>query len=136
MARAGVRCARSPVGGSRLGKDSTAALRAWREAVEEKGVFVFKNTFKQNDVWEVDSWCRAAFGLPPEGHGDFAWVQHMVASMATRAGRMAVVLPQGAFFRKEAEGWIRQALLERDLSRWSSAWPRTSSMARVSRRPS
>ena len=31
-------------------KDSTAALKAWREAVEEKGVFVFKNTFKQKEV--------------------------------------------------------------------------------------
>ena len=30
-------------------------------------------------------------------------------------GRMAVVLPQGALFRKGAEGRIRQALLEQDL---------------------
>ena len=39
----------------------------------------------------------------------------MVASMAVRTGRMAVVLPQGALFRKDAEGRIRQALLEQDL---------------------
>jgi len=39
----------------------------------------------------------------------------MVASMAVGAGRMAIVLPQGALFRKAAEGVIRQALLERDL---------------------
>jgi len=39
----------------------------------------------------------------------------MVASMATRTGRMAVVLPQGALFRKDAEGRIRRALLEQDL---------------------
>jgi Zn-dependent peptidase ImmA (M78 family) len=31
-------------------RDSTAALKAWRDAVEEKGVFVFKNTFKQKAV--------------------------------------------------------------------------------------
>jgi type I restriction enzyme M protein len=67
------------------------------------------------EVWEADPWGRAAFGQPPESYGDFAWVQHMVASMATRAGRMAVVLPQGALFRKGAEGRIRRALLERDL---------------------
>jgi type I restriction enzyme M protein len=67
------------------------------------------------DLWEADPWGRAAFGLPPESYGDFAWVQHMVASMATRTGRMAVVLPQGALFRKDAEGRIRRALLERDL---------------------
>ena len=67
------------------------------------------------DLWEADPWGRAAFGLPPENYGDFAWVQHMVASMAARTGRMAVVLPQGALFRKDAEGRIRQALLEQDL---------------------
>src|SRR6185369_1392614 len=39
----------------------------------------------------------------------------MVASMALGNGRMAVVLPQGALFRKAAEGRIRQLLLEQDL---------------------
>jgi type I restriction enzyme M protein len=67
------------------------------------------------EVWEADPWGRALFGLPPESYGDYAWVQHMVASMAAGKGRMAVVLPQGALFRKGAEGRIRQALLERDL---------------------
>jgi type I restriction enzyme M protein len=67
------------------------------------------------DLWEADPWGRAAFGLPPESYGDYAWVQQMVASMAVRTGRMAVVLPQGALFRKDAEGRIRRALLEHDL---------------------
>jgi type I restriction enzyme M protein len=67
------------------------------------------------EVWQGDPWGRAEFGLPPESYGDYAWVQHMVASMAVRTGRMAVVLPQGALFRKDAEGRIRRVLLERDL---------------------
>ena len=67
------------------------------------------------EVWESDPWGRAAFGLPPENYGDYAWVQHMVASMAIGTGRMAVVLPQGALFRKDAEGRIRQSLLKQDL---------------------
>ena len=67
------------------------------------------------DVWEADPWGRAAFGLPPTSYGDYAWVQQMVASLAARSGRMAVVLPQGALFRKGAEGSIRRALLEQDL---------------------
>ena len=66
-------------------------------------------------MWEADPWGRAAFGLPPANYGDYAWVQQMVASMAEGSGRMAVVLPQGALFRKGAEGRIRRALLERDL---------------------
>jgi len=67
------------------------------------------------DVWEADPWGRARFGLPPESYGDYAWVQHMVASMAAVTGRMAVVLPRGALFRPDAEGRIRQALLQQDL---------------------
>ncbi len=67
------------------------------------------------DVWEADPWGRAQFGLPPGSYGDYAWVQHMVASMAAGTGRMSVVLPQGALFRKDAEGRIRRALLEQDL---------------------
>jgi len=66
------------------------------------------------EVWDADPWGRAAFGLPPESYGDYAWVQHMVTSMAPGTGRMAVVLPQGALFRKSAEGRIRKALIERD----------------------
>lgn len=67
------------------------------------------------EIWEADPWGRAAFGIPPDSYGDYAWVQHMVASMAARTGRMAVVLPQGALFRKGAEGEIRRQLLERDM---------------------
>ena len=62
-----------------------------------------------------DPFGRNFAGLPPSSNGDFAWVQHMVKSMADVSGRMAVVLPQGALFRKGAEGSIRQKLLEMDL---------------------
>jgi len=68
------------------------------------------------EVWENDPWGRAQYGLPPEGYGDFAFLQHMIASMAQGGNsRMAVVLPQGALFRKSAEGKIRKALLKEDL---------------------
>jgi type I restriction enzyme M protein len=67
------------------------------------------------EVWEADPWGRATYGLPPDSYGDYAWVQHMVGSMAPGTGRMAVVLPQGALFRKAAEGEIRRGLLEGDV---------------------
>lgn len=67
------------------------------------------------DLWLNDPFGRNFAGLPPSSSGDFAWVQHMVKSMADVSGRMAVVLPQGALFRKGAEGVIRQKLLEMDL---------------------
>lgn len=67
------------------------------------------------DLWVNDPFGRNFAGLPPSSSGDFAWVQHMVKSMADVSGRMAVVLPQGALFRKGVEGNIRQKLLEMDL---------------------
>lgn len=67
------------------------------------------------ELWTNDPFGRNFAGLPPSSSGDFAWVQHMVQSMAEVSGRMAVVLPQGALFRTGAEGRIRQRLLEMDL---------------------
>ena len=67
------------------------------------------------EIWESDPWGRAFAGLPSDTSGDFAWVQHMVASMAQPHGRMAVVLPQGALFRGGVEGQIRQHLLKLDV---------------------
>ena len=66
------------------------------------------------DVWVNDPFGRNIAGVPPKGNGDMAWVQHMVSSMNS-TGRMTVVLPHGALFRKGAEGKIRRALLEQDL---------------------
>ncbi|MBM4315375.1 MAG: hypothetical protein FJ122_15865, partial [Deltaproteobacteria bacterium] len=40
------------------------------------------------EIWETDPWGRATFGMPPDSYGDYAWVQHMVASMAQHTGRM------------------------------------------------
>ncbi len=68
------------------------------------------------ELWESDPWGRASYGIPPESYGDYAFVQHMIASMAPIGNsRMAVVLPQGALFRKAAEGPIRTKLLKEDL---------------------
>ena len=64
--------------------------------------------------WANDPYGRNIAGVPPKGNGDMAWVQHMVKSMNS-SGRMTVVLPHGALFRKGAEGKIRKALLKQDL---------------------
>ncbi len=67
------------------------------------------------DVWINDPYGRNFAGLPPAKSGDFAWVQHMVKSMARKTGRMAVVLPHGVLFRMSKEGEIRRKLLEMDI---------------------
>lgn len=66
------------------------------------------------ESWVNDPYGRNIAGVPPKGNGDMAWVQHMVKSMNS-TGRMTVVLPHGALFRKAAEGKIRQELLKQDM---------------------
>ncbi len=67
------------------------------------------------DAWANDPWGRNLAGTPPKTYGDWAWVQHMITSMAPASGRMAVVLPHGALFRMGAEGKIRSKVLDLDL---------------------
>ena len=64
------------------------------------------------DIWAADP--RGTWGVPPATNGDFAWIEHMVYSMAPGHGRVAVVMPHGALFRGGAEGRIREALIEQD----------------------
>ncbi len=64
--------------------------------------------------WANDPYGRNIAGVPPQGNGDMAWVQHMIKSMNS-TGRMTVVLPHGTLFRKGAEGKIREALVIQDL---------------------
>nr|WP_321382955.1 class I SAM-dependent DNA methyltransferase [uncultured Vibrio sp.] len=63
------------------------------------------------DSWSADPYGRAKHGLAPKTNGDFAWVQHMFASLNNK-GRMAVVLPHGVLFRGSTEGEIRKRLLK------------------------
>jgi type I restriction enzyme M protein len=52
--------------------------------------------------------------LPPKTHGEMAFVQHMVASL-NHKGRLAVVLPNGVFFRAGGELAVRRDLIKADL---------------------
>lgn len=67
------------------------------------------------EVWTSDPYGRNFAGMPPGKSGDYAWVQHMIKSMAAKTGRMAVVLPHGALFRMGKEGEIREKILGMDL---------------------
>jgi type I restriction enzyme M protein len=68
-----------------------------------------------DEIWSSDPFGRNFAGMPPAKSGDFAWVQHMIKSMAPGTRRMAVVLPHGALFRMGKEGEIRRKLLAMDL---------------------
>jgi len=66
------------------------------------------------EVAEKDPFKRFKFGIPPKGYGDFAFVQHMIATLKP-SGRAGIVLPHGILFRGGAEGKIRKGVLEEDL---------------------
>jgi type I restriction enzyme M protein len=67
------------------------------------------------EVWGSDPYGRNFAGMPPASSGDYAWIQHMIKSMAPRTGRMAVVVPHGALFRMGKEGEIRKKIIHMDL---------------------
>jgi type I restriction enzyme M protein len=58
---------------------------------------------------------RAIGGVAPQTAADWAFVQHMIASMDPRKGRVGVVLPNGVLFRSGQESSIRQRVLDDDL---------------------
>ncbi len=59
-----------------------------------------------------DPYNRFIYGIPPKSSGDWAWIQHM---LATAKKRVVVVLDQGALFRGNTEGKIRKSVIEKDL---------------------
>ncbi len=67
------------------------------------------------DVFESDPYGRNIWGTPSDNCADYAWVQHMVASMDPDDGRCAIILPQGALFHGGKDGKMRQQLIESDL---------------------
>ncbi|MCB4758784.1 MAG: type I restriction-modification system subunit M [Sulfurovum sp.] len=71
------------------------------------------------DKWGADDladdvYRRFEYGLPPKSKGDYAFVEHMLASLNAE-GRMGVVLPHGVLFRGASEGKIRKAIIDDNL---------------------
>jgi type I restriction enzyme M protein len=62
--------------------------------------------------WAQDPWGRNGFGTPPPGNADYAFFEHILASMDPANGRSATLWPHGILFRTPE---IRKAILEADL---------------------
>lgn len=69
-------------------------------------------TFKMEEG--LDPYKRFGWGVPPSSKGDYAFVLHMLHSLA-EGGRMGVVLPHGVLFRGAGEGKIRKQIIEMNL---------------------
>ncbi len=60
-----------------------------------------------------DKWGRNFLGTPPQKCADYAFIQHIIASMNYSHGRCAILLPHGILFRKEEKN-IRENLVKLD----------------------
>lgn len=62
----------------------------------------------------LDPYHRFDWGVPPKTKGDYAFVQHMLHSLA-EDGTMATILPHGVLFRGSSEGKIRKEIIQMNL---------------------
>jgi type I restriction enzyme M protein len=63
-------------------------------------------------AFEKDKWGRNFLGTPPQGRADYAFQQHILASL-TAKGRCAILWPHGVLFRNEEQA-MRAQMIERD----------------------
>lgn len=77
-----------------------------------------------NPPYSISQWNRAAFeadkygrnflGVPPQGRADYAFLQHIIASLKKDTGRCAILFPHGVLFRSE-ERAMREKLVQSDV---------------------
>ncbi|MFD3464222.1 N-6 DNA methylase [Nocardia fluminea] len=77
-----------------------------------------------NPPYSIKAWNRTAFandpfgrnlwGLPPQNAADYAFIQHIAASLDRKTGRAAILLPHGVLTRA-GESHVRAAMVESDL---------------------
>lgn len=63
-----------------------------------------------------DEYHRFEYGVPPEKNGDYAFLEHLIASLKPR-GKGAIILPHGVLFRGNAEADIRRNIVRAGLIR-------------------
>ncbi len=65
------------------------------------------------EMFAHDKYGRCFLGVPPQGRADYAFFQHILASMDPKTGRCAILFPHGVLFRDE-EFEMRKKLVETD----------------------
>ena len=64
------------------------------------------------EAWSQDKWGRNFLGTPPQGRADYAFQQHILASLSNK-GRCAILWPHGVLFRNEEQS-MRAKMVEQD----------------------
>ncbi len=96
----------------------------------EEPAFIENGRVRQFDVvlanppYSISTWNREKFahdkygrcflGVPPQDCADYAFIQHILASLDDKTGRCAMLLPHGILFRNY-EQKIRENLVKSDL---------------------
>ena len=65
-------------------------------------------------AWQSDKWGRNRYGTPPQGRADYAFWQHILASMIPNTGRCAILFPHGVLFRDE-DADMRTKMIQADV---------------------
>jgi type I restriction enzyme M protein len=73
--------------------------------------FSYKNWGDERDNFYFS---RFQYGIPPKNNGDFAFIQHILATLGI-TGKAAIIVANGVLFRGGKEGLIRQRIVEADL---------------------
>ncbi|WP_156503457.1 type I restriction-modification system subunit M [Eikenella longinqua] len=86
--------------------------------LDKKMDFIMANPpFNSSDWWSesLADDPRWAYGIPPKGNANFAWLQHMIYHLSPN-GKMALLLANGSMSSQtNNEGEIRKAIVQADL---------------------
>ncbi|UYZ14755.1 type I restriction-modification system subunit M [Brevibacillus sp. WF146] len=86
------------------------SLDKWAMGFAREGI----NDAKFKMEASLDPHGRFEWGVPPASKGDYAFVLHMLYSLAEN-GRAAVILPHGVLFRGASEAKIRKEIIKHNL---------------------
>ena len=83
--------------------------KSWLKSAKENDMFERWG----NGVVDMEEGSRtpSSIGVPPEKNGDYAFLLHIIKSMAAD-GKGACILPHGVLFRGNAEGEIRKNIVK------------------------
>ena len=94
--------------------------------IDKKMDFIMANPpFNISDWWSesLSEDPRWAYGTPPKGNANFAWLQHMIYHLSPN-GKMALLLANGSMSSQtNNEGEIRKAIINADLVECMVALP-------------
>ena len=75
----------------------------------------------------ADPYGRNMYGVPPQGRADYAFFQHIIASMNPHSGRCAILFPHGVLFRDERTNNANQTVRGRYIGVRAGTWGQISS---------